>query len=86
MTPTNFLKVEVVLLLLLGAHIGDLSMGGLVPDTKEVVNGVFPILGGDPCSILPTDCTLGAFPLAVLFDQDLDAIHTVAMPALERKL
>ena len=40
MTPTNFLKVEVILLLLLRAHIGDLRMGGLVPETKKLVNGV----------------------------------------------
>ena len=44
MAATNFLKVEVILLLLLGAHIGDLRMGGLVPDTEKVVNnGAFPI-------------------------------------------
>ena len=44
MAATNFLKVEVILLLLLGAHIGDLRMGGLVPDTEKVVNNeVFPI-------------------------------------------
>ena len=44
MTATNFLEVEIILLLLLRAHIGDLSMGRLVPETKKVINGVSLIL------------------------------------------
>ena len=87
-TATNLLKVEVLLLLLLGAHIRDLGMGGLVPKTKVVNRVSFePWLRVDKglCSISPADCTLGALALAVLFYQDLDAIHAIAMPALERK-